>query len=46
MDRWEKKIKELVDACRKAASNLNEGQPPLSEVLAKVGAEWEEQDLG
>lgn len=44
MDRWEQKIEELVKACRRAASNYNEGQPPLSEVLAKVAAEWERQD--
>lgn len=42
--RWEEKVEELVRACVRAASNFNEGQPPLSEVLAKVAAEWEAQD--
>lgn len=43
--RWEKKLDELVESLKKAERNLNEGRPPVREVVAKLMDRCADEDL-
>jgi hypothetical protein len=43
--RWEKKLDELVEALKKSERNLNEGRPPVREVVNKLMDRCAEEDL-
>jgi hypothetical protein len=45
MDRWEIALEDLIKALKKSEKNLNEGRPPIREVVNRLMERASDEDL-
>jgi hypothetical protein len=45
MDRWEKALEDLIKALKASERNLNEGRPPIREVVNRLMERADDEDM-